>query len=290
MTTYTFSNVTANHTISASFNLTAALLELNFEEGSGSTASDSSGSGNPGTISGAVYTTDSAVGSYALSFDGNDRVTVPAKASLKPSNLSVSFWVKHTSDTSSSYGGIIQGAYGNGYSKGFRVLDYQNKPLGQINFGDAEPISILGNTFVQGEWTHMVLTYDHQKIRLYQNGGLVSEISETRNINWDVNASNLTIGLAQWYFKGMIDKVQMCNYALSSQEVGQLYAEKGAGSVEAVRSYTFSNVQANHSISATFKKTIDNTENQATKRLTQRPAIFLPAAGIFRAAADGSRC
>jgi hypothetical protein len=140
-----------------------------------------------------------------------------------PSNLSLAFWVKHTSDTGSSSGGIIQGAYGNGYSKGFRVLDYQNKPLGQINFGDSAPIWISGNPFVLGEWTHMVLTYDHQKIRLYQNGGLVREISETRNINWNVTASDLTIGLAQWYFKGVVDKVQMYNYALSSQEIGQLY-------------------------------------------------------------------
>jgi hypothetical protein len=71
----------------------------------------------------------------------------------------------------------------------------------------------------------MVLTYDHEKIRLYQNGWLISEVSETRNINWNVNASNLTIGLAQWYFKGMIDNVQMCDYALSPEEIGQLYAE-----------------------------------------------------------------
>ncbi len=231
--TYTFSNVTAGHSIAASFASfnAAALMELNFDEGSGSKALDSSGSGNPGTISGALYTTDRASGAYALTFDGNDSVTVPAKATLKLSDLSVAFWVKHTSDTSSSYGGIIQGAYGNGYSQGFMVLDYQNKPLGQINFGDAEPVRILGNSFEQDGWTHIVLTYDHQKIRLYQNGGFVSEVPETRNINWDVNASNLTIGLAQWYFKGIIDKVKMYNYAVSSQEIGQLYAEKNAAPV-----------------------------------------------------------
>ena len=210
----------------------STLLELNFEEGSGSTALDSSGYGNNGIINGAVYTTDSAVGSYALSFNGNGTVTVQANVSLKPTDISVALWVKHVSDTSSSYGGIIQGAYGNGYHTGFRILDYINQPLAQMNFGDSGPIGMLGNPFIQGEWCHIVFTYDHAKIRLYQNGVLVRETAETRDINWSTNLSNLYIGLAQWYFKGSIDKVKMFNYALSSQEVGQLYAEKGGVPVQ----------------------------------------------------------
>jgi uncharacterized repeat protein (TIGR02543 family) len=205
-----------------------AFLELNFEEGSGNTAVDTSGNGNNGTINGAVYTTDGAVGSYALSFDGNDSVTVPANATLKPSNISVAFWVKHTIDTTSpNYEGIIQGAYGGGYSTGFRVLDYNNQPLAQVNFGNAEPIRILGNPFVLGAWCHLVLTYDHAKIRLYQDGVLVREIAETRNINWNTTPSDFRVGFAQWYFKGAIDKVKIYSYALNSQEIAQLYAERG---------------------------------------------------------------
>ena len=304
VTSHPFNNVSADHSISVSFeSCNAAILSLNFEEGSGNTAVDSSGSENHGTINGAVYTTDSAVASYALSFDGNSLATVPAKENLEPSNLSVSVWVKHTNDTNSSCGGILQGG-GGGNSNGFRVLDYQNKPLGQISFGDTEPKWIFGNTFVDGEWTHMVLTYNHEKVSFYQNGELVSEVAETRDINWDSDASDLTIGLAQWYFKGMIDKLQMFNYALSSQEVGQLYAEENtnpgitytitatagangtispSGSISVnsgdsqtftftpaanykvssvtvdgesmgeLTSFTFSNITANHSITAAFE-------------------------------------
>ena len=205
----------------------SALLELNFEEGTGNTALDSSGRGNHGTINGALYTTGSAVGSYALSFDGNDSVTVQANGSLKPNNISVALWVKHTNSTTSpNYGGIIKGAYGDGYSTGFRMLDYNNQPLAQMNFGDSGPKGILGNPFVQGAWCHLALTYDHAKIRLYQNGVLVREVAETRNIKWNTTPSSLTIGLAQWYLKGVIDKVKICDYALSSQQIGQLYNEK----------------------------------------------------------------
>ena len=202
-----------------------AIMELNFEEGSGNTAFDTSGNKNDGTLYGALYTTDRAVGIYALYFDGdNDYVACPANYSLRPDNLSVAVWVKHVKDTSSpNYGGIIQGAYGSGYSNGFRILDYNNKPLAQINFGDSGPVWILGQLFTQGEWTHIVLTYDHKNIKLYENGKLVVEKAETRNINWNTTSSNLFIGKAQWNFKGMIDNVSIFDFALNEQEIQQIY-------------------------------------------------------------------
>jgi hypothetical protein len=200
-------------------------MELNFEEGSGTTAYDTSGNNNNGTLyGGAVYTTDHAVGSYALSFDGlDDRVVCPGNSSLRPNDISVALWLKHVKDTTSSYGGIIQGAYGDGYRNGYRILDYMNKPLVQISFGDAEPIRIMGTAFTLNEWTHIVLTYDHIKIRLYQNGQLVVEKPENRDINWRATASDLSIGLAQWYFNGLIDKVMIFGSALAAQDIQQLY-------------------------------------------------------------------
>ena len=210
-----------------------AKMELNFEEGGGTTAYDTSGNNNNGTLNGGVlYTTDHVMGSYALSFDGvDDRVVCPSNSSLRPNDLSVSLWVKHVKDTSSpNYGGIILGPNGYGYSDCFRILDYQNKPLGQINFGDADPIGILGLPFTTNEWAHIVLTYDHTKIRLYQNGQMVVEKPETRNINWATFNSSLTIGRAQWYFKGMIDKVMIFGSALTAEQVRYLYNDTGASS------------------------------------------------------------
>jgi uncharacterized membrane protein len=202
-----------------------AVVELNFEEGSGTTAYDTSGNNNSGTLyGGVVYTTDHAVGSYALSFDGlNDRVVCPSNPLLRPNEVSVSLWVKHVQDTSTSYGGIIQGAYGDGYHDGFRIVDYVNKPVGQISFGDSEPARVVGTTFTLNEWSHIVLTYDHIKIRMYQNGQLVAEIPEVRDINWAATASDVSIGLAQWYFNGIIDRVMIFGSALTQQQIQQLF-------------------------------------------------------------------
>ena len=206
-----------------------ASMELNFEEGSGTTAYDTSSNNNNGTLyGGTVYTTDRAVGSYALSFDKiDDRVVCQSNASLRPNDISVSLWVKHITDTNASFGGIIQGPNGDGFYYGYRILDYKNKPLAQINFGDTTgPAWILGAPFTLNEWCHLVMTYDHIKIRLYQDGQLVGEIAETRDINWKSVARNLTIGLAQWYFKGMIDKVMIFGSALTEQQVQQVYNER----------------------------------------------------------------
>jgi len=210
-----------------------AIMDLNFEEGSGTTANDTSGNNNSGILYGGIaYTTDRSVGSYALSFDGiDDRIVRPGNSSLRPNDITVSLWVKHIRDTSPpNCGGIIQGAYGYGYRNGFRILDYLNKPLAQINFGDANPVWILGLPFTLNEWSHVVLTYDHEKVKLYQNGQLAIEIPETRNINWADDPGALSIGLAQWYFNGAIDKVMIFGSALSTQQVQELYSDRWAPS------------------------------------------------------------
>jgi peptidoglycan/xylan/chitin deacetylase (PgdA/CDA1 family) len=202
----------------------SAVMELRFDEGSGETAHDSSGNGIDGAIAGPVYTQDGAVGAYALTFDGvDDRVACGYDPFLKPSTISVSFWMKHVVDTSSSYGGILQGAYGNGYNNGFRILDFQNKPLIQINFGDASPLWVLGSSLTQNEWSHIVFTYDHETIDLYQNGVLVTSVPETKDINWAATGSNLYIGFSQWYFQGGVDEVRVFDTALTPDQIAQLY-------------------------------------------------------------------
>ena len=67
-----------------------------FNEGSGSTAIDSA-NGNDGTINGATYTTYSADGSHALSFDGvDDNVNIgrPANLEWDGESMSISAWFK----------------------------------------------------------------------------------------------------------------------------------------------------------------------------------------------------
>jgi hypothetical protein len=72
-----------------------SVASYGFNEGTGTTVTDASGSNNTGTISGATWTTQGNYGN-ALSFDGvNDYVNIPANSSIGnlTSNLTLSAWV-----------------------------------------------------------------------------------------------------------------------------------------------------------------------------------------------------
>jgi len=196
-----------------------------FDVISGNTVLDDSGNGNNGTIYGATQV--DGIIDKALSFDGvDDYVLIPSIPNLKPSNITISLWVKTNEDTSvESWNGIILGAYGGGYSNGWRILDHLNRPLFQMNFGDANPRSYYGDILGVGKWVHIVATYDHQYMRLYQNGKQVgTPLAETRDINWSASG-DLRIGFAQSYFNGSIDDVRIYKEPFTQAQIQQLYAQ-----------------------------------------------------------------
>jgi hypothetical protein len=89
-----------------------------FDEGSGSTVTDSSGNGNTGTVSGATWT---GAGKYggALSFNGtNARINVPNSASLQlSSGMTLEAWV-NPSTVSSAWRDVIYKGNDNYYLEG----------------------------------------------------------------------------------------------------------------------------------------------------------------------------
>ena len=95
-----------------------------FNEGSGSTVADASGSGNSGTLSGATWTTGKYGG--ALSFNGtSDRVNVPDANSLDLNRFTISAWIKPATAQSGwrtavikeiPSGGLAYALYANGVS------------------------------------------------------------------------------------------------------------------------------------------------------------------------------
>src|SRR5207247_5517250 len=83
------------------------IAAYSFDEGSGSTASDTSGNGNTGTVSGATWTV-AGKDAGALSFDGSSSyVTVAESSSLDLSTaMTLEAWVDPTT-TQSGYGAVI---------------------------------------------------------------------------------------------------------------------------------------------------------------------------------------
>ena len=87
----------------------ATLGHWTFDEGSGSIASDASGNGHDGNITGAEWTTGKVGGAlYFNAADQQDVVTVPYSANFDFSSVqdfTIEAWIKP--DTQSSYRGIV---------------------------------------------------------------------------------------------------------------------------------------------------------------------------------------
>ena len=196
-----------------------------FNEGSGATAADASGTGNSGAISGAAWTTAGRFGN-ALSFDGvNDWVTIADAASLDLTTaMTVEAWVRPSAingwetvlmkEATGSYAyGLYADNNGNDAGQPRRPAVYVVQ--GGSYFGSQGTSQLALDV-----WTHLAATYDGAVLRLYVNGAQVGTLNQSGAIN--VSDGPLHIGgnslWGEW-FNGMIDEVRIYSRVLTAAEV-----------------------------------------------------------------------
>jgi fibronectin type 3 domain-containing protein len=220
-------DVTGNSATSASVAITVdntlapppgLVAGYGFDERTGTTAADSSPSGNSGTISGATHAPVGRFGS-ALSFDGvDDWVTVPDAASLDlTTGMTLSAYVKPSALTGwrtaifkETPGNHVYVLYANRNT---------NVPSGEADVGGVDSVSGTSQ-LPAGTWSHLALTYDGSALRLYVNGALVGTAAATGAIATSTGA--LRIGgnsIFNEWFAGLIDEVRVYNRALSAAEI-----------------------------------------------------------------------
>jgi glucose/arabinose dehydrogenase len=188
----------------------------NFNEASGTAALDSSGAGNPGTISGATRTTGRYGG--GLAFDGvNDWVTVADANSLDLNRMTLEAWVRP--NALGSWRTVLLKEQAGQLAYALYASADNGRPSGHVfTTGDIalEGPSVLGLT----TWTHLAMTWDGSTTRLYANGSQVA----TAALAGNAIASNLPLrigGNGVWgeWFNGVIDEVRVYNRALSAAEI-----------------------------------------------------------------------
>src|SRR3989339_24129 len=206
------SNIASARTLSQA----GTVAEWHFDEGTGSSASDSSGNSNTGTLTGSPAWVAGKVGAGALQFDGlNTYVSVNDSNSLDLTNgISIETWVK-CADISQD------GSTRRVLDKGSYLIGASDKAYFKIlKGGIASSVEKTWTSADVNVWHHIVGTYDGATMKLYQDGVKAAEIATTGNI--DTNTTALNIGRqpsGAGRFSGIIDEVKIYNRALTDAEV-----------------------------------------------------------------------
>ena len=191
-------------------------------EGTGTTANDASGNGNPGTlVNGTAWAT--GIASNAVNVDGsNDYINMGDKATLE-GNATWTFatWINpDTFNTSrdtwlfyKQY--VLQWGFLSGASR-----------QQSVNIGDGNNTILQGATTngVQlnaSTWTHIAVTYSNSQVKFYVNGALTDTITKTYTMG--SNAKAFSISTSTQSFDGKLDDVRYYNRALSAPEILQVY-------------------------------------------------------------------
>jgi len=197
-----------------------------FDEGTGITANDSSGSDNTGTlVNDPLWEVLGKFGS-ALSFDGmSDYVDCEKNVDITTA-ITIEAWIKPSAFT--DYDAIVTNfewpTDPEGWS--FRVMSNKKLVWRAVLSGNSIYSIISNSTMEADNWYHVVLTHDASYTRLYINGSLDKEENpggtivnsgKALKIGWDDYA-------AERVFNGLIDEVRIWNKALEEPEIAYNYS------------------------------------------------------------------
>ncbi len=193
-----------------------------FDENSGTTAGDSSGNGNDGTINGATWTTGKC--GSALRFDGSsDWVDCGDDASLVPTNISFEAWIKPFNPGGSWQSIIANSPEGGKYNY---WLYLQGNDLKLSAYSPTYPDLVVSNVVPTANvWYHVAFTaVKGGTMEIFVNGDQVGSKTAGSSL-W--TGGHTTISDLRpdrnIRFNGIIDEVRIYNRVLSPEEIKAHY-------------------------------------------------------------------
>lgn len=203
-----------------------------FDEGSGTTAGDSSGNGNNGTIidaQGNQWTTGRFGSAIQFDSSGTDKIYVNNSPSIDiGGNYTVALWVKPMEK-----GGdvVVLGKRGGAgepyYQYGIEIADWgSGTDVFYCFYGDTAGSlnSIYSSTYVSyGIWQHLACTYNGTNLMIYVNGILSN--SAAYSLSMKKLGHSLIIGSdnVSQYYQGSLDEIKVFNKALTADEILSQY-------------------------------------------------------------------
>lgn len=225
-----------------------------FDDGPGSsTATDSSGQGNTGTLTNINTTTGWVAGKqgYSLAFNGTNSVVNAGSAAVLDNIGTASAcawtWRNGSPTTETLFPAILDKSSNANGANGwnFYFNNHYVHILGQSNtwFGYYSRLSGYkeqGDTLPHaGTWEHLCATWDGTDgpsgITLYHNGVLVGTTPEMADTGGALNDAAASLGIGgqvaavstNQSFRGRLDNVRLYNRALTGAEILQIYHADG---------------------------------------------------------------
>lgn len=209
------------------------VLYFNFDlQEAGGIVTDQSGAGNHGKVSGARWTAEGRRGgAYQFAPDGNF-IVVPRTPSLSVKQVTLAAWIK-TTRGDGEWRRIIENQYDHGFALSMGGIFQNRQFIGKVDWEVnccKDGKAVLSDSAVNdGQWHHVVATYDGAMQKLYIDARLQQQIGLWNGLVGD-NPWGVSIGgtLSQpgqtgITFDGTIDEAMMYSRALTDDEVRRLY-------------------------------------------------------------------
>lgn len=198
-----------------------------FDEGTSTTASDSSGNGNDASLFGAAWTSASAKGKFALQFDGVDdyaEVAYDPALDLGTTGWTISLWIKADPTQAGGYAGLLDKCHT--CQGGWVMSIFPGGQIGMNVSGIAGTHVFTVDSVLDNVFHHVASTWDGTSLKMYLDGVLKQTVPHTDTPV--AETANLLIGNHYCCYRplnGVLDDVRIYATALTAKQVTKLAAK-----------------------------------------------------------------
>lgn len=210
------------------------VADYSFDEGTGATVEDLSGNEHTATIEDAEWTTKGRFGG-ALEFNGSEedclRVADSPDLALDE-EFTLEAWVKPEGPDYTAPVFFKEAEAGPAYAISFGFGEF-SRPEGAVSPNSSEEVTVEGSEDLsQYTWSHLALSFDGARMRLYVNGELVDSAETSGPVT---SEAPLQLGCSQnpkEAFTGRVDEARVYDRALNQ---GEVQADEATGLESAAR-------------------------------------------------------
>lgn len=191
-----------------------------FDECSGTTATDRSGNGNTGTlVASPTWSSDTPSGmGCSLLFSGTQYVSLPNSTSLNlGTTFTIAAWVK-MSAVVTAWNHILAGGLSD-VGVGIHWVEPGSIRMTKVSIVDASPST---SVLVVGQWHHVASVFSGSTVSYYLDGKAVGKFPFAQTFTTSVKSIGGAVGSPT--FRGNIDGLRVYTKDLTASEIGRLYA------------------------------------------------------------------